>query len=229
MRPPNPDLDPRHPALAPLLAAGFAPGRIEQVLGFYDEPHRAYHDRQHLLEMFDASIGLGERLLATQCLALLFHDAIYVPGAARGSNEMMSAQLLRVYTRGLDRTVVDTACALVIDTADHVARSAEAELVLDLDLMRLAAPPNDFDRYSRLVFAEQRSLIAIADDSEALAFFAARRLPFFQQLLDRPSIYCTGAGRRHFEAPARANLRHAIGQVPGARVAAKAADSRGTA
>jgi predicted metal-dependent HD superfamily phosphohydrolase len=211
MRPPKPDLDHRHPALAPLLEVGFAPGRLEQVLAFYDEPHRAYHDRQHLLEMFDASIALGERLSAMQGLALLFHDAIYVPGAARGSNEVMSAQLLRVYTAGLDPALVDSACALVIDTAEHVARSAEAELVLDLDLMRLAAPPLDFDRYSRQVFAEQRSLIAIADDAEALAFFSARRVPFFQQLLDRPWVYCTPSGRRHFEASARANLRRAIG------------------
>jgi predicted metal-dependent HD superfamily phosphohydrolase len=210
MRQPNPDLDHRHPALAPLLGAGFAPARLEQVLAFYDEPHRAYHDRQHLLEMFDASITLGERLTATQALALLFHDAIYVPGAARGTNEMMSAQLLRVYTASLDRTIVDAACSMVIDTAEHVARSAEAELVLDLDLMRLAAPPADFDRYSRQVFAEQRSLIAIADDADALTFFSARRVPFFQQLLDRPWIYCTPAGRKHFEAPARANLRRAI-------------------
>jgi predicted metal-dependent HD superfamily phosphohydrolase len=216
MHAPNPALDHRHPALAPLLAAGFAPGRLEQVLAFYDEPHRAYHDRQHLLEMFDASIALGERLSATQCLALLFHDAIYVPGAARGSNEVMSAQLLRVYTSGLDRVTVDTACALVIDTAEHVARSPDAELVLDLDLMRLAAPPPEFDRYSSQVFAEQRSLIAIADDAAALAFFSARRLPFFQHLLDRTWIYCTAAGRRHFEVAARANLKRAIGQVAAA-------------
>jgi predicted metal-dependent HD superfamily phosphohydrolase len=213
MRQPNPVFDQRHPALAPLLGAGFAAGRVDEVLAFYDEPHRAYHDRLHLLEMFDAAVALGERLSATQCLALLFHDAIYVPGAARGSNEMMSAQLLRVYTAGLDRSVVDAACALVIDTAEHVARSAEAELVLDLDLMRLAAPPPDFDRYSRQVFAEQRSLIAIEDDVVALAFFSARRVPFFQHLLDRPSIYCTAPGRRHFERPARANLQRAIAQV----------------
>src|SRR5215470_988753 len=166
MHPPRPVLDHRHPAFQPLIEAGFAPGRLEQVLEFYDEPHRAYHDRQHLVEMFDASLRLASRLTAVQVLALLFHDAIYVPGAARGTNEMMSAQLLRVYTAGLDRALVDTAFALVIDTAEHVARRPESELVLDLDLMRLAAPPLDFDRFSRQVFAEQRSLIAIADDAE---------------------------------------------------------------
>jgi predicted metal-dependent HD superfamily phosphohydrolase len=128
---------------------------------------------------------------------------------------LLSAQLLRVYSSGLDRAVIETAYGIVIDTAEHIARSQAAEFVLDLDLMRLAAPPADFDRYSRQVFAEQRPLIAIADDAEALAFFAARRVPFFQQLLDRAWIYCTPAGRARFEAPARANLRRAIAAVQG--------------
>lgn len=211
MHSPRPVIDARHPALGPLVEAGFPAARIDQVLAFYDEPHRAYHDRQHLVEMFDASLRLDGRLTAVQILALLFHDAIYVPGAARGTNESMSAQLLRVYGAGLDRALVDKACAIVIDTAEHVSRSPEAELVLDLDLMRLAAPPPDFDRFSRQVFTEQRSLIAIADDAEALAFFSARRTPFFQQLLDRPWIYCTAVARQHFEEAARVNLRRASG------------------
>jgi predicted metal-dependent HD superfamily phosphohydrolase len=210
---PTTDIDHRHPALRPLLEAGFAPNRLEQVLGFYDEPHRAYHDRAHLREMFDAVVDLGEPLTPVQALALVFHDAIYVPGAARGSNELMSAQLLRVYGAGLERALIESAYAIVIDTAEHVARSPAAELVLDLDLMRLAAPPPDFDRYSRQVFAEQRALIDIADEGEALAFFTTRRLPFFQQLLNRAWIYCTPACRRRFEAPARDNLRRAVAQA----------------
>lgn len=212
---PTPKLDHRHPALAPLIAAGFAPQRLDQVLAFYDEPHRAYHDRTHLREMFDAALAMNEPLSAPQSLALVFHDAVYVPGAPRGANELLSAQLLRVYAAGVECALVDAAYGIVIDTAEHIARSRAAELVLDLDLMRLAAPPADFDRYSRQVFAEQRPLIAIADDAEALAFFCARRVPFFQQLLDRAWIYCTPAGRARFEAPARANLRRAIAAVQG--------------
>ncbi len=215
------ELDHRHPALVSLIDAGFGPGRIDQTLRFYDEPHRAYHDREHLREMFDATVDLREPLSATQALALLFHDIVYVPGAARGSNEAMSAQLLRVYTGMLDLVLVEAAAGIVIDTADHKARSREAEFVLDLDLMRLAASAPDFDRYSRQVFAEQRPLIAIADDATAWSFFAARRVAFFQQLLERPAIFHTAACRAHFEARARANLARAIDAV-------RAAGSRGT-
>ena len=53
------------------------------------------------------------------------------------------------------------------------------------------------------------------DDAEALAFFTARRIPFFQQLLSRAWIYCTPAARARFEAAARENLRRAIGASQG--------------
>ncbi len=202
-----------HPALAPLVAAGFGAQRIEQVLRFYDEPHRRYHDRRHLHEMFDAAVALGLRLSAPQAMAVLFHDAVYVPGAARGLNEALSAQLLRVYAGGLAATLVESAYGIVVDTAEHVARSSEAQLVLDLDLMRLAAPREDFIRYSREVFAEQRPLILIDDDDGAWDFFARRRVQFFERLLERPVIFCLPALRERFEAITRSNLREAIDWV----------------
>jgi predicted metal-dependent HD superfamily phosphohydrolase len=202
-----------HPALAPLVAAGFEPQRIEQVLRFYDEPHRRYHDRRHLHEMFDAAVALGLPLSAPQAMAVLFHDAVYVPGAARGLNEALSAQLLRVYAGGLAARLVESAYGIVIDTAEHVARSGEARLVLDLDLMRLAAPREDFIRYSREVFAEQRPLILIDDDDGAWDFFAQRRVQFFERLLERPAIFCLPVFRERFEAITRSNLREAIDWV----------------
>lgn len=202
-----------HPALAPLLAAGFEPQRVEQVLCFYDEPHRRYHDRRHLHEMFDAAVVLGLRLSAPQAMAVLFHDAVYVPGAARGLNEALSAQLLRVYAGRLAAPLVQAAYEIVIDTTEHVARSGEAQLVLDLDLMRLAAPREEFIRYSREVFAEQRPLILIDDDDGAWDFFARRRVQFFERLLERPAIFCLPVFRERFEAITRSNLREAIDWV----------------
>jgi predicted metal-dependent HD superfamily phosphohydrolase len=207
---PTAALNAGHPALAPLIAAGFEAERIEQVLRFYDEPHRRYHDRRHLHEMFDAAVALGLRLSAPQAMAVLFHDAIYVPGAARGLNEALSAQLLRVYSAKLAASLVQAAYAIVIDTSDHVARSGEAQAVLDLDLMRLAAPREDFIRYSREVFAEQRPLILIDDDDDAWDFFAQRRVQFFERLLERPAIFCLPAFRERFEAVTRSNLRESI-------------------
>lgn len=203
-------LNSSHPALSPLLSLGMQAETLAQVLGFYDEPHRHYHNRVHLREMFETAAFMGCALTPAQVLAVLFHDAIYVPGAARGSNEGMSAQLLRVYARGLPAEVVDEAVAIILDTADHRAHSAAAGLVLDLDLMRLSVSPADFERYSREVFSEQRPLLMIEDDEAAWRFFLARRIAFFQRLLDRPNIFNLPQFREKFEAITRRNLQREV-------------------
>jgi predicted metal-dependent HD superfamily phosphohydrolase len=203
-------LNSAHPALASLRALGMREETLAQVLGFYDEPHRHYHNRVHLREMFETATWMGCALTPAQALAVLFHDAIYVPGAARGSNETMSAQLLRVYARGLPTEVVDSAYSIILDTAEHRPHSDSACLVLDLDLMRLSVAPADFERYSREVFAEQRPLVMIESDEEAWRFFLARRVAFFQRLLDRPAIFNLPEFREKFEAVTRANLRREL-------------------
>jgi len=139
-------LNPSHPALRPAMAAGLQPRAAEQLLAFYDEPHRHYHNRAHIREMLDASVELGLGLSPAQAFAVLAHDAVYVPGAQRGDNENLSAQLMRVYAPNVDVAVLDPAFAIIIDTTDHVPRHAESTKVLDLDLMRLGAAPDDFER-----------------------------------------------------------------------------------
>ncbi len=203
-------LDPGHPALAPLLRSGYPADRIAQVMAFYDEPHRRYHDRRHLREMLDIAAEMDCAMTPAQALALLFHDAVYVPGAARGVNEAMSAQLLRVYGAGVAADTLELAYRIVIDTADHLARTEQSRLVLDLDLMRLAVDDAAFDRYSRQVFDEQRPLVMISDDDLAWAFFQRRRIAFFERLLERPEIFCLPAFRVKYETITRDNLRRAI-------------------
>jgi predicted metal-dependent HD superfamily phosphohydrolase len=203
-------LDHRHLGLLPARAAGLTGRQVDDVLCFYDEPHRHYHNRVHLREMFDVAQQLALDLTPVQSLAILFHDAVYVPGAPRGANEGLSAQLLRLYAANLDASLVDRAAGVVIDTADHVAHSDEAEAVLDLDLLRLAVPPPDFERYSREVFAEQRPLIPLADEGQAWRYFEERRAPFFERLLDRDAIYGLPVFYDRFEERARENLRREL-------------------
>jgi predicted metal-dependent HD superfamily phosphohydrolase len=202
-----------HMALASLRRAGFSAQQLDQVLAMYDEPHRRYHDREHIGEMLDAALGLGVVLTPAQALALVFHDAVYVPGAARGSNEAMSAQLLRVYADGLPVDCIERAVAIVLDSARHVAHSVEAQIVLDLDLMRLAAPLPAFDRYSRAVLAEQRALIRLEDEDAAWRYFCRMRRPFFARLLEREAIFMHPLARKSFESAARENLRIAISAI----------------
>lgn len=199
-----------HPAMAPLHNIGMPPDVIEQVLRFYDEPHRVYHNRAHVMEIFDQAVSLNLPLSPSQALAILFHDAVYVPGAARGMNETLSAQLLLCYTSHLARSVVANARQIVLDTIDHVARHAESPAVLDLDLLRLAAPQPMFDQWTDALFDEYRPLFETTDTAAARAQFDKRRLSFMESLLARANIYALLPIRKRFESLAQENLRRAI-------------------
>lgn len=204
----------RHPALRPLAACGYPPARIAAVLRRYQEPQRRYHDLNHVAEMLEAVCAFGLTLRPAQALAVVFHDAVYVPGAARGANEALSAQLLRVCAEGVDAALIEQACRIVLDSTRHVASCDDASLVLDLDLLRLGAPAADFDRHSLALYAEQRLLLP-ADDALAWRSFRQRRVAFFEMLLARSAIYLLPALRARYEQAARANLRRAIAAACG--------------
>jgi len=106
--------------------------------------------------------------------------------------------------------------------ANHRWAMARGEESLKLELQRrraktdaerLAVPAPDFELYSRQVFAEQRSLIPIAEVGQAWRFFEERRLPFFQRLIERTAIYGVPRFYEKFEELARTNLRDAIAIV----------------
>ena len=60
----------------------------------YAQPHRGYHDATHLDELIALAREHTPDLDEAEQLALLFHDAVYVPGAPRGDNERLSAALM---------------------------------------------------------------------------------------------------------------------------------------
>ncbi|SDC52565.1 Predicted metal-dependent phosphohydrolase, HD superfamily [Cupriavidus sp. YR651] len=176
------------------------------VLSLYDAPYRKYHDRTHVLEMFEAARARGIALNAAQALAVLFHDAVYVPGCEH--NEAASAALIETMAPNVDASTIAAAASIVRDTATHTPSTDDAAIVLDLDLLRLAAPADDFDRYSEAVFAENRALLAARTGLEGEALWQAfmqRRAAFLGKLAERPRLFLTDAFA-DAEASARGNI-----------------------
>lgn len=201
----------RHPALAPLLAAGFPPAGVAAALRCHAAPARRYHGRRHVLAMLDTALAVGALPTPAQALAILFHDAVCRPGAPAGRNEAQSARLLRRRATGLAPATVALACRIVLDTATHVASCKAARLVVDLDLAALGAPAAVFERHTRALRAEQRTRRSAPPDRE----FHRQRAAFFRRLLARPAIYRLPLPRARFEARARANLRRALDRMGG--------------
>ena len=176
------------PALAAELAAAYA------------EPHRAYHDATHIAEVlawFDRVFDdVGWQDPAASYAAIVFHDAIYAPGAT--DNETRSADWLRRSGLPCDR---ERAAALVELTARH-GRVGEvdhdAALFLDCDMAILGAPPAAFDAYDAAIAREYSAIPADA--------FRAGRATFLAGVLALPRIFRSDYFHARLDAQARANL-----------------------
>ncbi len=163
------------------------------------EPHRRYHDLEHLDEMlghldrFDASDDL------VCLLATWFHDAILDP--ARSDNEERSALLAieQLSAVGWAIDEIDEVAAIVRATRTHDASAVGREaVVLDADMAILGAEPERYARY----LVDVRHEYAHVDDEA----FAKGRRAFVEELLGRPRLFATGRGVELWESAARRNL-----------------------
>lgn len=169
----------------------------------YGEPHRHYHDWHHVLACLDARDRLVERSSAAIDLALLFHDAVYVPLAR--DNEARSAALLREECSHLPSSVLDQATAAILATAGHRSAAGDVAVVCDADLAILGADPAAFAAYERGVRAE----LGMIDE----AAFCAGRARFLRQMAQRPLLYATERGRALWETKARRNLAASLASL----------------
>lgn len=199
-------MPPTYPALRQFLLAhcGIPESIIEATLRRYAEPQRHYHTVEHLARMVMAVESHAIALTQAQTLALLFHDAVYVPGAQGGKNEQESCLLLRSLAREhVEPDTLDITARIILDTIHHIPTQAPSSVVLDLDLLGLAGPIAEVFRDGDLIFKENAHLVVDWDD------YSARRSRFLQGLLDRPQIlYSTQL--RHHEDTLRQNLRDVI-------------------
>ena len=194
-------------ALGVEAAPGLQPG-YEALIARYAEPQRHYHTRQHLEECF---VQLGElRHLADHPgeveLALWFHDAIY--DTRREDNEARSADWAHssVLAAGVGREAANRVRSLVLSTR-HAAEPAgiDAEVLVDIDLSILAAPPARFGEYERQVRQEYQWVPEF--------LFRRRRKEILEEFLARPRIFSTALFKQRHEAAARSNLECSIARL----------------
>jgi predicted metal-dependent HD superfamily phosphohydrolase len=179
----------------------------------YVQPHRGYHNAGHLDELIVLAREHTPDLDEAEQLALLFHDAVYVPGAAKGDNERLSAMLMKATVATLSRE--DDALSILADdlaragriieaTAHAAPPAAEAARICDLDLWRLAAPWDAFQQHALGIRHEYLHLVA-----DEPAFWAARNA-FYESMLAKPRLFATDYFVDGFEETARSNMRRAL-------------------
>lgn len=171
------------------------------LLARYAEPHRRYHNADHLktvLRYVDELADDHDLFLVR--LAAWFHDAVYAIPPLQVTNEEASARLaFRELSRvGLEQEDLNEVARLVRITATHTpgARDPDGELLCDADLAILAAPPENYEAYTRTI----REEYAAVEEEQ----FLLGRLEIMSRLAET-DFFRTGKGRA-LVAPARSNV-----------------------
>lgn len=180
----------------------------EELIRHYCEPHRAYHNLQHLKECLQVRrvINAACQAPAEVDLALWFHDAIYDP--LRSDNELRSAQWLDDVARanGLGDETRRRLYDLVMVTRNNGApASADEAVLVDTDLAILGASFERFEEYDQQIRREYQFV--------PLPVYRQKRRQVLEGFLARGRIYTTAPYFDAFEQQARANLARAIDRL----------------
>jgi predicted metal-dependent HD superfamily phosphohydrolase len=201
------DLAARWQAAWAELGAKAPANLLDDLMRRYAESHRAYHTMAHLQECFvqlggvrDACEHPGEVEIA-----LWFHDAIY--DTQRYDSEDRSAQWADHAVRAAASVVPAARIRdLVLATKHEVLpASADARVLVDVDLWILGAPEPRFDEYEAQVRKEYGWM---PDDA-----YRKARGKILRGFLDRASIYSTPALYARCEARARTNLARSLARL----------------
>lgn len=120
-------------------------GIPQNILERYNEPHRFYHNREHIEVML--SEAKEQNILTDELfLAIVFHDIIYDPKA--NDNEELSVKLLCDYVNNKQISQA------ILDTKTHKPTNKLSKQLCDLDLGVLKGSFETFIDFENKIFKE---------------------------------------------------------------------------
>lgn len=112
------------------------------IIDKYNEPHRFYHNLEHINYMVNYADNPSDKLL----LAIIFHDIIYCPKSS--TNEEDSVRYASNYINDTD--VFDA----ILDTKTHNPKTELGKQLCELDLMIINSDFKTFIDFEHKIFKE---------------------------------------------------------------------------
>ncbi len=185
-----------------------AGGSFRRIVAAYSEPHRSYHNADHIeacLSEFDRVRDVCESPDRVEC-ALWLHDVVYEPLAS--DNEEKSAQwAMEILSEsGCPEKEAYLIGELILITK-HLQPpvSADAQLIVDIDLSVLGQPSPFFETYEKSIRAEY---FRVPEEE-----YRSGRARVLRVFLERQSIYFTERFKERYGVQARVNLENALREL----------------
>jgi predicted metal-dependent HD superfamily phosphohydrolase len=203
------------------IASLFQPGTLEQLRALYDEPARAYHNRQHILTLLhllnrlEPTIQLEDKqaLLA----AIFFHDAIYqIPQSGAQprpqDNESRSVVMMLDHAHNPQHESLQKAARMILMTIDHHCPVQRGDMAVmhDLDLSILATSTSRFARFEQQIRQEYAVY--------PLSLYCMGRASSLRGLLDDRQIFSLPPLAQKWDDKARHNIKAACRALSCGRV-----------
>ncbi len=178
---------------------------LDGLVGRYSEPHRHYHNLNHVRQSLDVFDRIVHDLTDPFTIeaAIWFHDVIYDPKSSE--NEARSAEYASDFLSStkVSPNAISEIGHLIRLTRQPADPSTEDEkYLIDIDLSTLGAGRELYDRYEAMIRKEYAYV------PERLYKKGRRQL--LSTFLDGEHIYRTRYFRERFEAQARANIGRAL-------------------
>ncbi|WP_448518985.1 HD domain-containing protein [Rhodoflexus sp.] len=179
---------------------------FERLCGFYQEPHRAYHNLHHIAALLDLANQHRADLqnFSLIFLSIWFHDAIYQP--LRKDNEEASAALAKKQLQPLqiNQSDLDKISSYILATKKHQpSDDSDLQWFLDFDLAILSSPPEVYEAYTQQI----RQEYCMYPDF----LYNPSRKKAMSVFLERPAIYGKLGDRA--EQQARLNITLEISRL----------------
>lgn len=174
----------------------------------WSEDHRLYHTLTHL-DFCLAELERVRHLMkrpAEVFFATFAHDVVHDPRRSDNENRSVEWALQILQEAQVPPEVRERVAWLVLSTRhDQIPEELDAQLLMDADLAILAAPPERYAEYERLVRKEYHHLPRV--------IYRLGRARILKGLLRRHALFLSEAFRDRYETDARGNLKQALASL----------------
>lgn len=178
---------------------------INDIVKHYAEPHRFYHNQNHISKMMESVTKHPNGNKPHQILETIFHDVIYNPKSntnEEDSLDFMKTWLNKLYTNPQHIWPDSNWNEGILATKTHKSNNKDIQVLIDADLEILSEPWETYEIYAQAIREEYNHVT----DEE----FFQGRTHFLKKLLEQ-NIYLTQTYKQK-ETIAKQNILREIKQ-----------------